>query len=41
MWPNLQFPADLVKFTEEMLNEKLDFCAVSVFEIDALLEIGT
>ena len=27
MWPNLQFPADLVTFTEEILNEKLLFCA--------------
>ena len=25
MWPNLQFPADLVIFTEEILNEKLHF----------------
>ena len=25
MWPNLQFPADLVTFTEEILNEKLHF----------------
>ena len=25
MWPNPQFPADLVTFTEEMLNEKLRF----------------
>ena len=23
MWPNLQFPTDLVKFTEEIFNEKL------------------
>ena len=23
MWPNLQFPEDLVKFTEEILKEKL------------------
>ena len=30
MWPNLQFPADLVTFTEEILNEKLHFCAVLV-----------
>ena len=27
MWPNPQFPADLVTFTEEILNGKLDFCA--------------
>ena len=25
MWPNLQFPADLVTFTEEILNGKLHF----------------
>ena len=25
MWPNPQFPADLVTFTEEMLNEKFHF----------------
>ena len=25
MWPNPQFPADMVKFTEEILNEKLYF----------------
>ena len=25
MWPNLQFPADWVTFTEEILHEKLHF----------------
>ena len=25
MWPNPHIPADLVTFTEEILNEKLDF----------------
>ena len=25
MWPNPQFPPDLVKFTEEILNGKLRF----------------
>ena len=25
MWPNLQFPADLVTFTEKILNKKLHF----------------
>ena len=25
MWPNLRIPADLVTFTEEILNEKLHF----------------
>ena len=30
MWPNPQFAADLVIFTEEVLNEKLQFsCSVS------------
>ena len=30
MWPNLQFSADLVTFTEESLNGKLHFlCSVS------------
>ena len=29
MWPNPQFPADLVTFTEEILNVKLHFlCSV-------------
>ena len=30
MWPNPLFPADLVTFTEEILNGKLHFCAVMV-----------
>ena len=30
MWPNPQFPDDLVTFTEEILNGKLYFCAVCV-----------
>ena len=34
MWPNAQFAADLVTNTEEILNEKLHFCAV----IQATLE---
>ena len=29
MWPNPQFPEDLVTFTEEILNKKLYFGAVS------------
>ena len=29
MWPNPQFPADLVAFTEEILNGKLNFFAVA------------
>ena len=27
MWSNPQFPADLVTFTEQILNENLIFCA--------------
>ena len=31
MWPNPQFPADLVTFTEEIINGKLHFlCIVNV-----------
>ena len=26
MWPNPEFPADVVTFTEEILNGKLYFC---------------
>ena len=29
MWPNPQFPADLITLTEEILGGKLHFCAVS------------
>ena len=32
MWPNPQFPADLVAFTEGILNGKLQFCRVIVLE---------
>ena len=33
MWPNLQFPADLVKFTDEILNGKLHFlCNGSLYQ---------
>ena len=28
MWPNPQFPEDLVTFIEEILNGKLIFCAI-------------
>ena len=28
MWPNPQFLADMVTFYEEILNGKLNFCAV-------------
>ena len=31
MWPNPQFPADLVTFAEEILNEKLHIsCGVNM-----------
>ena len=33
MWPNLQFPADLVSFTEEIINQKLHLFAVISVEI--------
>ena len=33
MWPDPQFPADLVTFTEETLNGKLHFlCSVTLEE---------
>ena len=32
MWPNPQFPADLVTFTEEILNGDFIFCAVTKVE---------
>ena len=31
MWPNPQFPADLVTFPEEILIGKLDFLCSDVF----------
>ena len=32
MWPNPQFPTDLVTFTEEIVNGKLHFlCSVNIF----------
>ena len=30
MWPNSQFPTDLVTFTEEILNEKLHFMCIAM-----------
>ena len=32
MWPNPQFPADLVTFTEEIRNGKLHFLYTEAFE---------
>ena len=38
MWPNLQFPADLVRFTEEIFNGKLYFlCSVLLVESDKII----
>ena len=34
MWPNPQETADLVIFTEEILNGKLHFCAVRSRTVD-------
>ena len=37
MWPNPQFPADLVTFTEEILNVKLNFlCSVEFRKSDLI-----
>ena len=33
MWPNLQFPADIVKFTEEIFNGKLHFLSNDATEM--------
>ena len=33
MWPNPQFPADLVTFTEEILNGKVHFLRSADFVI--------
>ena len=33
MWPNLHFPADLVTFSEEMLNGKLHFLWSEIFHV--------
>ena len=37
MWPNPQFPADLVTFTEVMLNGKLHFLCSACFALKALI----
>ena len=39
MWPNSQFPADLVTFTEEILNVKPHFLC-SVNGQDGILSMG-
>ena len=33
MWPNPQFPADLVKFTEEILNRKFHFLCSGIAKL--------
>ena len=33
MWPNPQFPADLVTFTEEILDGKLDFLCSAGYKL--------
>ena len=34
MWPNSQFPTDLVKFTEDVLNGKLHFLCCAKFTLN-------
>ena len=41
MWPNPQETADLVTFTEEILNRKLHFRAVFIFSSNWNLEHDT
>ena len=40
MWPNPQFPADLVTFIEEILNRKLHFLCSGTFHNISVTEIG-
>ena len=37
MWPNTQFPADLVTFTEEILNGKLHFLHSVFYAVNWLI----
>ena len=37
MWPNPQFPVDLVTFTEEILMENFIFYAVAIIWFQVLL----
>ena len=41
MWPKSQFPADLVKFTEEILNGKLDFLCSAAKETSEEIKTKT
>ena len=36
MWPNPQFPADLVTFTEKIRNVKLQFLCSAGFVVDEI-----
>ena len=40
MWPNPQFPVDLVTFTEEIFMENFIFCAV-LKEVLLIFQIAT
>ena len=40
MWPNPQFPADLVTFTEKILNGKLHFLCSEIFYMGYEMEEG-
>ena len=40
MWPNPQFPVDLVTFTEEILDGKLDFLCSVTRVLFPFLKIG-
>ena len=41
MWPNPKFPADLVTFTEEIVNEKLHFLCSGICSFFILLFFPT
>ena len=36
MWPSLQFPVDLVTFTEEILNGQLHFLCSGSYKLEIL-----
>ena len=41
MWPNPQFPADLVTFTDEILNEKFHFlCEIALCSFESKNQIA-
>ena len=39
MWPNLQEPANLVTFTDEIFNKNLHFCAVWSFNLTLIYNV--